>query len=136
MRVCLSVLAAVVSLWAGESPAGTLLTGTLHVAAGRPPAIETAAHKSIRVEGDDDTTKILHDVRLDGFQVQAKGRFTAPDRFRIDPIHTRALVAKRDGKIQLITYYCDVCSIRANIPGPCACCQRETTLELIDPGQR
>jgi hypothetical protein len=26
-----------------------------------------------------------------------------------------------------------VCNIRAYTPGPCVCCQRETTLDLIDP---
>jgi hypothetical protein len=33
----------------------------------------------------------------------------------------------------MITYWCDVCSIRAYTPGPCVCCQQETTLDLRDP---
>jgi len=42
---------------------------------------------------------------------------------------------RQDGKLKLVTYWCDICAIRAYTPGPCVCCQRETTLDLRDPDQ-
>ena len=36
---------------------------------------------------------------------------------------------------KMITYWCDVCFIRAYAPGPCVCCPRETTLELRNPDE-
>jgi hypothetical protein len=136
MRVCLCLLAAAVLSLAAQAPAGQALQGKLIIAAGQAPALETGDRKTVRLTGDEDTTKILNDSRLNGFEVEARGHFTAPDRFLIDPIHTRALLVHRDGKLKLITYFCDVCNIRAYIPGPCACCQRETTLELRDPDEK
>jgi hypothetical protein len=99
------------------------------------PVIEKADHTMIALDGDSQTQKILHDTRLNGFSVEAKGHYTAPDRFLIDPIHTRALLVRKDGALKMITYWCDVCSIRAFTPGPCVCCQRETTLDLRDPNE-
>jgi hypothetical protein len=129
-------LAAAALCAAAQAPAGQTLQGKLVIAAGQAPALATAEGKTVRLAGDEDTTKILNDSRLNGFEVEAKGHFTAPDRFLIDPVHTRALLVRRDGKLKLITYFCDVCNIRAYIPGPCACCQRETTLELRDPDEK
>jgi len=102
---------------------------------GKPAALETTDHKVVELDGDESTTKVLADKRLNGYQVEARGHFTAPGRFAIDPFHTRGLVAVQNGKVRLITYYCDVCNIRAYTPGPCACCQKETTLSLQDPDQ-
>ena len=75
---------------------------------------------------------MLHDPRVNGFEVAARGHFTAPDKFLIDPQHTRALVVMDGGKPKMITYWCGVCSIRAYVPGPCVCCQKDTDLELRD----
>ena len=109
------------------------LRGKLGVRAGKPATIETREHKIVTLDGDDMAQKVLSDVRLNGFEVEAKGHFTAPDRFLIDPSHQHSLLARQDGKLKLITYWCDVCSIRAYTPGPCVCCQKETTLDLRDP---
>ena len=69
-----------------------------------------------------------------GFEAQAKGQFTAPDRFVVAPSHTHPLlVHAKDGHLKLVSYWCDVCTIRSYTPGPCVCCQKETTLDLIDP---
>jgi hypothetical protein len=136
MRVCLCILALAVSIGAAASPPADTLRGRLAIAAGRAPALVTAEGKEVKLDGDAETRKILDDPRLDGFEVDAMGHFTAPGSFLIDPIHTRAIMVRRDGKLKLITYYCDLCNIRAWVPGPCACCQRETTLELRDPGEK
>jgi hypothetical protein len=111
------------------------LRGKLVLGAGQPPVVETPEHKRVILDGDEPTRQVLGDRRLNGFEVQAKGRFTAPDRFLIDPIHTRSLLVKQGGNLKMITYWCDTCSIRSFTPGPCVCCQRETTLDLRDPDE-
>jgi len=138
MRYCLCflVLAAWICLAAAPesgTPQSDTLHGKLLLTPGKAPAIEIAGHKLVTLEGDDSTRKVLSDRRLDGYEVEARGHYTASGHFLIDPFHTRGLVARQDGKIRLITYFCDVCNIRAYTPGPCACCQKETTLELRDP---
>src|ERR1035441_2632480 len=136
MRFCLCLLmvAAVFALAADLHP-GETLRGKLVVRDGKPPVVETAEHKLVILDGDGPTRQVLADQRLNGFEVEAKGRFTAPDRFLIDPIHTRALLVRQGGKLRMVTYWCDICSIRSFTPGPCVCCQRETTLDLHDPDE-
>lgn len=134
-RRCLLALMAG-SLFAADLRPGVTLRGKLLVREGKGAAIETEDHKLVALAGDDTTSKLLSDGRLNGFEVEARGRFTAPDRFQIDPSHTRSLLVRQEGKLKLITYWCDICSIRAYTPGPCVCCQKETTLDLRDPDPR
>ena len=132
MRVLLCLLAlAVCPLLAADKPAETV-NGRLVVRAGQAPAIETAEHKLIQLDGDTPTRKVLHDPRVNGFEAEAHGHFTAPDKFVIDPQHTRSLLVHDHGKLKMITYWCDVCYIRAYAPGPCVCCQKDTDIELRD----
>jgi hypothetical protein len=133
MRVCLCFLALVCSLGAADKVRTEIIRGKLTVREGKPPVIETAEHKLIMVDGDTPTHKVLNDPRVNGFDVQARGHFTGADRFQVDPQHTHPLLVQDHGGLKMITYWCDVCSIRAYAPGPCVCCQRETTLELRDP---
>lgn len=133
MRFCLCWLAAVVVCLAGDPQATVTLHGKLIVREGKPAAIETPNHKPIVLDGDEPTRKVLADTRLNGFEIQAKGHFTAPDRFLLDPMHTRSMLVNKDGHLKMVTYWCDVCSIRAYTPGPCVCCQQETVLDLRDP---
>lgn len=135
MRTSLCLLALVISCFAADvRPTTVTLRGKLLVNdAGA--SIETADHKQVALDGDSQTRKILHDARLNGFDVEAKGHYTAPAHFLIDPIHTRSLLVRKDGGLKLISYWCDVCSIRSVTPGPCVCCQKETTLDLRDPDQ-
>ena len=119
----------------GQEPKPATIRGTLVQRAGQPPAIETSDHHIISLDGDQPTKGVLNDKRLAGFDLEAKGRFTAPDRFLVDPIHTKAMFVHKDGHVKVITYWCDVCSIRTYTPGPCWCCQKETLLDLRDPDQ-
>jgi hypothetical protein len=136
MRYCLWIAALfLAAASAAELPSHEVLRGKLIVRDGKPAAVQTADHKLVELTGDESTQKVLADKRLNGFDVDARGHFIAPARFAIDPFHTRGLVAVDKGKVKVITYYCDVCNIRAYVPGPCACCQKETTLELRDPSQ-
>jgi hypothetical protein len=130
--LCLLALAAF-TLGAAEKIETTTLRGKLTVRPGQAPIVETAEHKRITLDGDEPTRKVLNDRRVNGFEMEAKGHFTAPDRFLIDPQHKRSLLVRHDGRLKMITYWCEICSIRAYAPGPCVCCQRETTLDLRDP---
>ncbi len=109
------------------------LRGKLTAAPGKPPSITTPDHRVVVLDGDGPTKQVLSDKRLNGFEMVAKGHFTAPDRFTIDPFHTKSMFVNKDGHLKVITYWCDTCSIRAYTPGPCVCCQQETTLDLRDP---
>ena len=133
MRPWLPLLAllAVASLAAAAESVS--VRGKLVQQPGKPPAVETRDGKLIALDGDEPTRGVLNDKRLAGFDLEAKGRFTAPGRFQVDPIHTRAMFVFKDGRARLITYWCDVCSIRTYTPGLCWCCQEETTLDLRDP---
>lgn len=117
-----------------EGPKPETIRGTLVARSGKP-ALETADHRFISLGGDEPTRRVLNDKRLAGFDLEAKGHFTAPDQFEIDPIHTKSMFVHKDGHVKVITYWCDVCSIRTYSPGPCWCCQKETTLDLRDPDE-
>src|SRR5579872_4970135 len=104
MRYCLCILVlAALSLHAGE-----LLNGKLTVHPDGTATIEASGHKSIQLSGDETTTKVLADPRVNGFNVQVRGHFTAPDRFQIDPSFQHSLLVHSEGKLKLITYWCDV----------------------------
>jgi hypothetical protein len=126
--------AALAAACLAQAPPATL-RGTLLQRPGKAPAIETASHQIISLDGDEPTKGVLNDKRLAGFDLEAKGHYTAPDQFLVDPIHTKAMFVHKDGHVKVITYWCDVCSIRTYAPGPCWCCQKETLLDLRDPDQ-
>jgi hypothetical protein len=136
MRFCLCLFAVAALCVAADSKQSVLVRGKLIVREGQPTVMETTEHKSIKLEGDDGTLKVLADPRVNGFEAQAKGRFAAPDRFVIDPPHTHPLLVRKDGHLKLVSYWCDICTIRSYTPGPCACCQKDTTLDLIDPNHK
>jgi hypothetical protein len=109
--------------------------GKLMQRQGQPPAVETGEHKLVTLEGEEGALKVLNDKRLNGTEIEATGHFTAPDHFVLDPNHAQTVLAHKDGKLKMITYWCDVCSIRSYEPGPCWCCQAETILQLRDPNE-
>ncbi len=115
--------------------AAVKLRGKLKQRDGQPPALETTDRKLVILEGDADAMKVLNDARLNGAELEASGRFTAPDRFSIEHNHARSVLARQDGKLKMITYWCDVCSIRSYEPGLCWCCQEDTVLQLRDPDE-
>jgi hypothetical protein len=134
MRTCLFVLAlAAGTLCAADLHPNQTLRGKLGIREGKAATLETSDHKIVTLEGDDPTLKVLADTRLNGFEVEAHGRFTAPDRFLVNPSHTHSMLVRKDGKLKLVTYWCDICSIRSYTPGPCVCCQKDTALDLRDP---
>lgn len=106
------------------------IKGTLTRAPGGAPLLRMADGKLVHLEGDKDTIGVIKDARLHEEQFEARGEWLGPDRFRIGPIHTKAMWVHRNGERLLITYWCEVCSIRTYTPGICWCCQQETELDL------
>ncbi|HZT31818.1 MAG TPA: hypothetical protein VFA33_18160 [Bryobacteraceae bacterium] len=140
MRYCLLLLVSSLaftcfaeSAKAPEAAKPVSVRGTLTQKPGQGPTLETASHQTIFLSGDEGTMKVLNDPRVRGFDLEAKGHFTAPDKFQVDPLYTKAMFVHKDGHLKVITYWCDTCSIRTYAPGPCWCCQQETTLDLRDP---
>jgi hypothetical protein len=129
----LAGLLAVCSLSAADkAPAAEIIKGKLVVRSGQAPVVETAEHKTIELDGDTPTRKVLHDPRVSGYEIEAHGHFTSGGKFLLDPQHTRSLLVRDGGKLKMITYWCDVCYIRAYAPGPCVCCQKDTDVDLRD----
>jgi hypothetical protein len=135
MRLSSVLLLCCLAAGFAAQPQQATIRGTLVQRPNQPPALDTADHKFISLDGDEPTMSVLNDKRLAGFDIEAKGSFTAPDRFQVDPFHTKAVFVHKDGRLKVITYWCDVCSIRTYTPGPCWCCQKETLLDLRDPDQ-
>jgi hypothetical protein len=133
MPVCSLLLAAAVALTAFAADPPVTIRGKLTQHEGKPPALATDKGETIELDGDGPTRGVLNDKRLAGADMDAKGHYTAPGKFLVDPIHTKAMFVHKDGHLKMITYWCDVCSIRTYTPGLCWCCQQETTLDLRDP---
>ncbi|MBN9660652.1 MAG: hypothetical protein J0H49_20850 [Acidobacteria bacterium] len=109
------------------------LRGRLRQGEDSKPGIITREGKSIDVSGDAATLGVLRDQRLKDADFEAMGHFTGPAQFEADPIYKKALFAWSGGKRLMVTYWCEICSIRAWTPGNCQCCQRPMKLDLRDP---
>ena len=108
---------------------GVRLRGKLTTTSDGTPALKTK-RGLVRLEGDRETAAVLGDKRLRDADFEVAGKFLANGRFRVNPIHTKAMWVYHDGKRHTISYWCDVCSIRSYTPGICWCCQQETKLDL------
>jgi hypothetical protein len=95
--------------------------------------LKTADGRMIGLSGDAESEAVLRDERLAREEFELRGKFTAPGAFSIDPIHLRAIFVWRGGQKLVVTYWCDVCAIRAWTPGKCQCCQDDMALDLRDP---
>lgn len=122
-------------LAATNQSASDSLKGKLVQHGDAPVVVQTDDGKTITLAGDEGTQKVLHDPRLEGVTLEALGHFTAPNQFSVEPIYEKNMFVWKDGKRLRITYWCDVCSIRTYVPGPCVCCQKWTDLDLRDPNQ-
>jgi hypothetical protein len=109
---------------------GLSIRGRLTRSPDQKAALDLSPHKLVYLEGDQATQGVLNDQRLWGTDFEAVGHFNSPDRFEIEPIHTRSMFVHKDAKRLLITYWCDVCYIRTYTPGTCVCCQKYTDLDL------
>lgn len=98
-----------------------------------PPCLVPQGAAPIQLDADDATWKVLRDARLRDSDFEANGEPLSRSRFRIAPIHERALFVWRGGRKLIVTYWCAVCAIRAWAPGPCQCCQDDMALDLRDP---
>ena len=129
-------LAAGVRLLAATGEAAkTAVQGKLVQHTGEPAVLQTDSGQQIKLSGDDDTEKVLHDPRLAGVRLEAIGHFTTPGEFAMEPSFEKNMWVLKNGKRLQITYYCDICSIRTYAPGVCVCCQKWTDLDLREPDQ-
>jgi hypothetical protein len=103
---------------------------------GEPPGLAISPDRTVWLEGDESTTGVLHDARLRGEEMELLGRFRDATHFVVDPIHTKAMFVLKNGKRLMISYWCEVCSIRTYTPGVCMCCQDETELDLKESFSR
>jgi len=111
---------------ASETP--TSLRGELKP--GEKPVLAMPDGRRIALSGDAPTMHVLHDKRLAGADFEVVGKFLGPAQFQVGPIYQKSMFVHKDGKALLISYWCDVCSIRTYTPGICMCCQEETALDL------
>ena len=130
MRVWLLLTAVLVTLLASATESGPLRGKLIHDGTG--PVLETADGRKIPLDGDADTIGVLRDARLSGASMELRGAMQPSGKFRVNPIHERAMHVHKDGKRLFVTYWCDVCSIRTYTPSKCWCCQEETELDLRD----
>ena len=128
-RELIILLAISVAVCYAADPAPTSIRGKLTQRDGKP-ALELSAQKRVALDGDEPTRGILKDKRLAGADLEAAGHYEVPDKFVVNPIHTKALHVYHDGHRHIISYWCEVCSIRTYTPGICWCCQQETALDL------
>ncbi len=119
------------------------LRGTLLQTPEKPSAIVAPNHHRISLAGDESSTGVLLDERLQGVDFEVLGHYTSADRFLVDPIHTRSLFVHKladsgdkSDKRMIVTYWCDVCSIRTYTPGLCWCCRKYTDLDLRESDDR
>lgn len=96
-----------------------------------PVSIDTGSGK-VEIQADKDAAEVLRDPRLAPLDIALHGHLIDATHFQLDPFFRKPIYAVKDGKEMLVTYYCDVCSIRYYSPGRCVCCQQETRVDLHD----
>ncbi len=96
-----------------------------------PVSLDTGSVK-IEIKADKDSDMVLHDPRLAPLDIALHGHLIDATHFQLDPFFRKPIYAVKNGKELLVTYYCDVCSIRYYTPGRCVCCQQETRVDLHD----
>lgn len=108
---------------------GSSVRGRLEI--GETPVLIVEGRR-IPLAGDEDTMKVLADDRLKDADFEVAGRWESTDRFTASPIASHALFVYKGSKRLFVTYWCDNCSVRYLIPGPCVCCGKNTDLDLRD----
>ena len=138
MRVIIAIcaLALAIPAFAGSpagtgTPASSEIRGKLIQPANGPVSLDTGSTR-IEIRADKDSDSILHDHRLAQLDIALHGHAIDAAHFQLDPFFLKPIYAMKDGKEMLVTYYCDVCSIRYYTPGRCSCCQEETRVDLHD----
>jgi hypothetical protein len=115
-------------------PAGSVaVRGKLEAPEEGTAGLRQADGAFVRLQGDEQTEKVLHDQRLQGLDFEVLGERQADGSVKILPIHLAALFTYKQGQRLRVTYYCDVCAIRTYSPGMCMCCREDTRVDLVDP---
>ncbi len=102
------------------------VTGKL-AGAGKAAALKVKDKEVRLVSKDEIIQAILEDERLLGRELEAIGKWEVKDRrLEVQQLHTL-----RNGRRYRITYFCDLCNIWNNKPGPCDCCQQPVELREV-----
>ena len=70
---------------------------------------------------------LFEDPEMRKRELQVTGRIH-PEKKTFEVFQTRSV---KDGRLQDIYYWCEVCSIRSPIPGPCWCCYNPFELREV-----
>jgi hypothetical protein len=117
-----------------SAPAGSIaVRGKLEAPDESTAGLRVDKGAFVRLHGDEQTEKVLHDERLQGMDFEVLGERQADGSVKILPIHLAALFTYKQGQRLRVTYYCDVCAIRTYSPGMCMCCRENTRVDLVDP---
>lgn len=73
---------------------------------------------------------IFGDSRVRQRDLQVTARLRAKDQLEIIKVQ-----AVRDGKLYDIYYYCELCNIRAYVPGECPCCHNQLEFREVPEEQ-
>jgi rubrerythrin len=76
----------------------------------------------------DSSTAVFTDARVRARELQVTARLNAKNRLEIIKVQS-----VREGKLYDIYYFCEICNIRAYVPGPCPCCQKELEFKETPP---
>jgi rubrerythrin len=76
----------------------------------------------------DSSTAVFTDARVRARDLQVTARLNAKKRLELIKVQSI-----REGKLYDIYYFCEICNIRAYVPGPCPCCQNELEFRETPP---
>lgn len=94
------------------------------IAPGQPPHFKTDAGEVYTLVSNRTSAALFIDTNLLSKTLLLKGKVLPQRRFEV----TGNLHSIKDGKVQELYYYCDVCAIKGIDPGPCMCCQEPVHL--------
>src|SRR5947207_11207784 len=86
-------------------------------------ALQDAEGRLHRFLPADELARIFEDPRVRDRDLLVRARETAAHALEIIKVFS-----VKDGKLDDLRYYCDICHINAYVPGPCPCCGREVEL--------
>lgn len=91
---------------------------------GQPVQFKTEAGAVYTLVSNRTSSALFIDTNLQARTLLLKGKVLPQRRFEV----TGNLHSIRDGKVQELYYYCNVCAIKGIDPGPCMCCQEPVHL--------
>jgi hypothetical protein len=89
---------------------------------------ESKSGKLYKFIPSDPMTPIFTDNRVRQSELQISARMHSGDRLEIIKVQSI-----KEGKLYDVFYFCEVCNIRAYVPGLCPCCRNELEFRETPP---